>query len=414
MNNALTPAAGSNKDRLILMAGLITYGVGQTLLIVIFGPMARELGLTDLQFGALISASNLVIIFSSPRWGLASNRLGRRSVFAIGLVGFALGYAGFALGIQAGMTGTLSSQALSGLTFASPLFLTLLGARLLYGVFAGAVNPAAAAYMADTTDKASRAQGMAMVAASGGIGSILGPMVGGLLAELHPLVPFYVVAVFAILTAVWARAALVEPIKHVAPEAGPKLRFTDRRVFPYLFGWFIIFLVFTGIQTITAFFVKDQLGVDGQQNIIRVTSMAVFCMALVTVIVQIVVMQMLKLQPRMLLRAAIIAFGLSLWLLSLADNIAMLFFAYGMMGLTASFVMPSLSAAASLSVEPHEQGAAAGLITAAPAVGMIFGPFLAAASYTQNPLLPMYLGGAVMVLTGIGFWFVKTPLVPDE
>jgi len=116
----------------------------------------------------------------------------------------------------------------------------------------------------------------------------------------------------------------------------------------------------------------------------------------------------------MLLRTAIALFGVSLWLLSLADNMAMLFFAYGLMGLTASFVMPSLSAAASLSVEPHEQGAAAGLITAAPAVGMIFGPFLAAAAYTINPLLPMYVGGAVMVLTGLAFWFVNTPLVPHE
>ncbi len=413
MNDA-SQKAGSGKDRLILMTGLITYGVGQTLLIVIFGPMARELGLTDLQFGALISASNLVIIFSSPRWGLASNNLGRRSVFVVGLIGFALGYTGFAFGIQAGMSGLLSSEAMSGLAFASPLFLTLLGARLLYGVFAGAVNPAAAAYIADTTEKSLRAKGMAMVAGAGGIGSILGPMVGGVLAEFHPLVPFYVVAGFAILTAIWARTTLVEPQKHVMLEEGPKLRFSDRRVFPYLFGWFIIFLVFTGIQTVTAFFVKDQLGIEGQQNIIRVTSIAVFCMALVTVIVQIVVMQVLKLQPRMLLRTAIALFGVSLWLLSLADNMAMLFFAYGLMGLTASFVMPSLSAAASLSVEPHEQGAAAGLITAAPAVGMIFGPFLAAAAYTINPLLPMYVGGAVMVLTGLAFWFVNTPLVPHE
>jgi len=292
MNDA-SQKAGSGKDRLILMTGLITYGVGQTLLIVIFGPMARELGLTDLQFGALISASNLVIIFSSPRWGLASNNLGRRSVFVVGLIGFALGYTGFAFGIQAGMSGLLSSEAMSGLAFASPLFLTLLGARLLYGVFAGAVNPAAAAYIADTTEKSLRAKGMAMVAGAGGIGSILGPMVGGVLAEFHPLVPFYVVAGFAILTAIWARTTLVEPQKHVMLEEGPKLRFSDRRVFPYLFGWFIIFLVFTGIQTVTAFFVKDQLGIEGQQNIIRVTSIAVFCMALVTVIVQIVVMQVL-------------------------------------------------------------------------------------------------------------------------
>ena len=397
--------AGSGKDKLILLTGLITYGVGQTLLIVIFGPMARDLGLSDIQFGALISVSNMVIIFSSPRWGLASNTLGRRLVFVIGLLGFAFGYVALALGIQAGMWGLLTS---------SGLFLALLGARLAYGVFAGAVQPAAAAYVADTTDEASRAKGMALVAASGGLGSIIGPVVGGLLAEINPLIPFYVVAGFAVVVAIWAQTTLVEPAKHVAPAEGPRLKFTDRRILPYLFGWFIIFLVFTGIQTITAFFVKDQLGVAGQHEIIRVTSTAVFCMAIATVFVQIMVMQFLKLQPRVLLRTSLICFGLSLWVLAQVDTVPMLFVAYALMGLTASFAMPSLSTAASLSVEPHEQGAAAGLITAAPAVGMIFGPFLAATVYTQNAQLPMYIGSAVMVLAGVGFWFVNTPLVPEE
>ncbi len=407
-------AAGSSKDKLILLTGLITYGVGQTLLIVIFGPMARDLGLSDMQFGALISASNLVIIFSSPRWGLASNDLGRRTVFVIGLLGFAAGYAGFAFGIQAGLLDWFPATPLLGAVFATPLFLTLLAARLLYGVFAGAVQPAAGAYIADTTDKASRAKGMALVAASGGLGSILGPVVGGVLAEINPLVPFYVVAGFAVLTAGWAQTQLVEPNKHAAPEQGPKMKFTDPRVFPYLFGWFIIFLVFTGVQTVTAFFVEDRIGISGEQSIIRVTSIAVFCMAMVTVLVQIGVMQVLKLQPRTLLRFSLILFGVSVWVLSLADTVMLLFVAYGLMGLTASFAMPSLSAAASLSVEPHEQGAAAGLITAAPAVGMIFGPFLATVFYNQNVLLPLYMGAIAMVLTGLGFWFVNTPLATEQ
>ncbi len=413
-NPSPTAAAGSSKDRLILLAGLITYGVGQTLLIVIFGPMARELGLSDVQFGALISSSNLVIIFSSPRWGLASNNLGRRAVFVIGLLGFAAGYAGFAFGIQGGLWGWLSGSPLLGLAFATPLFLLLLGARLLYGVFAGAVQPAASAYIADTTDRASRAKGMALVAASGGLGSILGPVVGGLLAEIHPLAPFYVVAAFAVLVAIWAKAQLVEPQKHQAPDSGPKMKFTDRRVLPYLYGWFVIFLVFTGIQTVTAFFVQDRIGVTGEQAIIRITSTAVFCMAIVTVIVQIGIMQLLKLQPRTLLRYSLILFGFSIWILSQAQTLPLLFISYALMGLTASFAMPSLSAAASLSVEAHEQGAAAGLITAAPAVGMIFGPFLATVFYHQNALLPMYIGGALMVLSGVAFWFVNTPIAPDK
>lgn len=392
--------AGSSRDKSILLFGLVTYGIGQSLLYVIFGPLARDVGLSETQFGVLISASNLALIFSSPRWGRASDRLGRRSVFVIGLIGFAVGYAGLAFGVQAGLWGWV---------VATPLFFALLAARLVYGVFAGGVNPAAAAYIADTTDEASRAKGMALVAASGGIGSIVGPAVGGVLAEVGPVFPMYAAAAVALMAAGWARVGLAEPERRVVDPDAPRLKFTDPRIFPYLYGWFSIFLVFTGVQVITAFFVADQLGVTERQDVIRVTSLALLSMALVTVVVQVVVMQVLKLQPRVLLRVSLICFGLSLWVLAAVGSVAGLLAAYALMGLTASFAMPSLSAAASLSVESHEQGAAAGLLTAAPTLGMIFGPALGATLYQQDTLLPLQLGGAMMVLSGVFFWFVTVP-----
>ena len=81
------------RDRLILLAGLITYGMGQSLLFVIFAPLARQLGLDELELGLIIAASNVMLAFSAPRWGRASQRMGRRTVYLIGLAGFAVGYA---------------------------------------------------------------------------------------------------------------------------------------------------------------------------------------------------------------------------------------------------------------------------------------------------------------------------------
>jgi MFS family permease len=288
----------------------------------------------------------------------------------------------------------------------------LLGARLVYGIFAGGIQPAAQAYIADTTDAGSRAQGMALVAASGGIGTIIGPVFGGLLAEISPLFPMYAASALALCAALWAWFGLTEPARHVSTEPQARLRFTDQRIFPYLLGWFVIFMVFTGIQVVTAFFVKDQIGLDSQQAVIRATSIAMFCMALVTVIVQVVVLQVWKLPPKVLLRTSFILFGLVLLLLSQVQSLPMLFVTFALMGLGASLAMPSLSAAASIAVEPHEQGGAAGLLTAAPTLGMVFGPALGAILYQQGPGLPMLAGGALTILTGIYFWFVRIPEAP--
>ena len=393
-------AAGSKRDRTILLFGLITYGIGQSLLYIIFAPLVRQIGLADWQTGALISASNIAILFSAPLWGKASDRLGRRTVFVIGLFGYALGYGGLALGVQAGIWGVI---------VATPLFMALLGARLVYGAFAGGVQPAAQAYIADTTDESSRAQGMALVAASGGIGTIIGPVFGGLLAEISPLFPMYAAAAIGLGAALWAQFGLTEPQQHVGGEQREGMWRVFTKIFPYLFGWFVVFLVFTSIQIVATFFVADQIGVETTQGVIRVTSTAFFCMAIITVIMQVGVLQVWKLQPRLLLRISFIIFGVVLYSMTLIDSLLGLYLVFAGMGFAVSMAMPSLSAAASLSIGPQEQGVAAGLLAAAPTLGMVFGPATGAMMYQISPQLPMLVGAGMVVLTGVYFWFVNVP-----
>ncbi|MEZ5564708.1 MAG: hypothetical protein R3F24_03975 [Gammaproteobacteria bacterium] len=52
---------------------------------------------------------------------------------------------------------------------------------------------------------------------------------------------------------------------------------------------------------------------------------------------------------------------------------------------------------------PEEQGAVAGLLSAAPTIGMIFGPILCGLVYSLLPVLPM-LGGALLT-AALGIWF---------
>jgi len=182
-----------SRDKSILLFGLVTYGIGQSLLYVVFGPLARDIGLSEVQFGILISSSNIAIVALSPMWGRTSESKGRKRIFILGLVGYAAGYSLLAFGIQIGLWALLAS---------TPLFFMLLAARLVYGTLASAITPAATAYIADTTDAGNRAAGMALVAASGGIGTIIGPALGGLLAKLGPVVPMYAASGLALIAAV--------------------------------------------------------------------------------------------------------------------------------------------------------------------------------------------------------------------
>jgi MFS family permease len=389
-----------SRDKAILLFGLVTYGIGQSLLYVIFGPLARTLGLAEWQFGVLISASNVAIVIFSPLWGRTSQTAGRKKIFIVGLIGYGLGYSALAFGIQMGLWGWLAPL---------PLFFLLLGARLVYGTLASAINPAATAYIADTTDEQSRAAGMALIAASGGIGTIIGPAFGGLLASIGAVVPMYVASVLAIIAAIVAGAKLAEPTRHKDTDSGIKVRIFDPRIFPYLLGWFVIFMVFTAVQVITAFYIEDKFGVTGSENVIKVASIALLSMALVTFFVQVVVMQVWKISPRVLLRTAYFIFAAVLVAFAFADTLLLLYLCFAGMGLSFAMAAPGLNAAASLSVESGEQGAVAGLLSSAPAFGMVFGPALGGWIYNIAPDLPR-LGGAVLsVSVGIYFFFVKIP-----
>lgn len=389
-----------SRDKAILLFGLVTYGMGQSLLYVIFGPLARDLGLSEVQFGILISASNVAVVSFSPMWGRASQARGRKKIFIVGLVGYAAGYALLAFGIQVGLWAVMT---------ATPLFFALLAARLVYGSMASAISPAATAYIADTTDEANRSAGMALVAASGGIGTIVGPALGGVLAKLGPVVPMYTAAGLALVAAVLSAVKLTEPERHADMQTGAKLSVFDMRIFPYLFGWFIIFMVFTAVQVITAFYIEDRFGVTERADVIDVASIALLSMAIVTLVVQIVVMQVWKLSPKILLRTSFLIFAIVLIVFAYSDSLPMLYLSYAGMGLSFALAAPGLNAAASLAVEPHEQGAVAGWLSSAPAFGMIFGPALGGFVYNIAPDLPMTAGAVLSALVGVYYFFVAIP-----
>ncbi|MDH3977510.1 MAG: MFS transporter [Gammaproteobacteria bacterium] len=389
-----------SRDKSLLLFGLVTYGIGQSLLYVVFGPLARDIGLTEFQFGVLIASSNIAIVIFSPMWGRASQSKGRKPIFIIGLVGYALGYGLLAFGIQAGLWTML---------VATPLFWALLGARLLYGVVASAISPAATAYVADTTDEGNRAAGMALVAASSGIGTIFGPFLGGLLAQVGPVVPMYAASLLAIVAAILSALKLEEPPRHAEMKEDVSVSVFDRRIFPYLFGWFVIFMVFTAVQVITAFYIEDQFGISDSGEVIKVASIALFVMAIVTLVAQVAIMTVWKLSPKVLLRTSFFIYAAVLLVFANTNSLLALYLCFAGLGFSFALAVPGLNAAASLAVEAHEQGAVAGWLSSAPAFGMIFGPALGGYFYAFSPSLPMTAGAILSGFVGVMFWLTNIP-----
>ncbi|HBC08865.1 MAG TPA: MFS transporter [Rhodospirillaceae bacterium] len=150
---------------LIVVVDLIGFGIIIPLL-----PFYGEHFQADPQtVGLLMATYSLAQFISAPLWGRLSDHAGRRPVLLLSLAGAAAAYV--------------------WLAFADALWMLFM-ARTLGGLMAGNIS-AAFAYMADITTKENRAKGMGMIGAAFGIGFILGPAIGGILAGPDPLTADY-------------------------------------------------------------------------------------------------------------------------------------------------------------------------------------------------------------------------------
>ena len=151
---------------------------------------AEKLGVGAFGIGLITAFYALGLVLFLPLWGWISDRIGRRPVILVSLLGTAFSFVLLAIAHSLG---------------------TALFARFLGGFFGASIGTAQAA-MTDLTDESSRAQGMGVIGAASGIGLVLGTALGGLLGSIDPALPFYATAAVAAaeLRARRVRAAGVE------------------------------------------------------------------------------------------------------------------------------------------------------------------------------------------------------------
>jgi MFS family permease len=396
--------------KFILASGIVIFAIGQSLLFIIVAPLARSIGLSEMQFGIAFSLANVSLIFAGPFWGKKSDVIGRKPVFIIGLFGSAIGTLAMAATLSAGMQHTVSTAVLLAMIFFS---------RVLYGLTASSIYPSSAGYMADVTSWNDRAKGMALIGSANAIGSILGPAIGGGLAFMGVLFPMYAAAAVSVAGALAAIIWLAEPEQHKIRQQNkdsskPALKFTDPRLVPYMIMWAVVFVIFISLNFITSFYIQDRFGINDIAAVMRVASLMLAAMALVITLVQGVLFQIIKISPQLLLRLSGPLFAISLFTMAFAPNLIVLAIAFGTLGGAFACATPGINGSASQKMQPHEQGAAAGFLSAANTSGAILGPIVGTSLYRLQPNAPMLVGGVLMVIISIYAFTIPAPVRHDS
>lgn len=390
------------RSRLVLIgAGVTLFAIGQSLVFTIVSPLARTTGLSEVQFGLILTLASLPLVFGAPYWGRKSDQVGRKPIFSIGLFGSALGTLFVALALQARLSGWIG---IGGLAVA------LMAARAFYSITASAIYPSSGGYIADVTDLKSRGQGMAIIGASNSLGAILGPLMAAALAFAGQLVPMYVAAALMLAGGVVGLRYLKEPERHRPTQArASDLKASDPRLRPFMLIWLAFFLTFSAVQITTAFYIEDRLGVTDQAGIVRIASFCLVSMALVITLGQGWLLQAFRVRPIVLLRLCGPAFVVSLAIMSVATSTPVLMLGFAVLGVAFSCATPGINGSASMVVEPHQQGAAAGYLAASNTVGAILGPLVGTSLYRLAPTAVMVTGMGVFAMVSLYALTVKPP-----
>jgi DHA1 family tetracycline resistance protein-like MFS transporter len=374
--------------------------VGFGIIIPFLAYYVESFGARAAVVGLLMSSYSLAQFVFAPVWGRLSDRVGRRPILLLGLLGSVAGFTTFGL--------------------ASTLSMLFLG-RVLMGIF-GATIPTAQAAVADVTAPEDRARGMGLIGAAIGLGFILGPALGGLLSNLSSVLrlplfernpyalPCFASAALAASNLVAAAFFLPESLP--AGRRGSRIaeRFsrldqisrglTDPRVRRLLLTYFLFMLGFTMMEATLTLFIEGRIGAGDHALLVRRVGYLFGFIGIIQVALQggLVGRLARAFGERQLLIAGCSITALSLAAMPAAASWAGIYGCAFGLACGHGLSQPSITSLISRAAPAESQGGALGISQSAASLARVLGPAMGGALFQQvAPGAPYLVAAALSV-----------------
>jgi DHA1 family tetracycline resistance protein-like MFS transporter len=399
------------RSPLLLMALTILIDfTGFGLILPLLPFWAQRLGASPVGIGLLLTVYAAAQFVFTPMLGTLSDRFGRKPIILLSLLIEAL------------------SLALTAVAGSFPL---LLFARLIGGLGASNIG-SAQAVVADVTAPDERARGMGFIGAAIGLGFVIGPALGGVLAPLGTTLPFWVAAGVALINALLVALFLPETR---SVEAASK-RKSSRGLTMLFSGWgsavkhpvvlrliavnLLFTLAFTAMESIFALFTQHTFGWGASENGYVFTFVGV-----IVIIMQggLVGQLVKRWGEQKVLLAGLVMLAAGLFVLAFSAQLSWLLMGLGILSVGDGAVTPTISTLLSFASTAQTQGETLGFSQGMAGLGRSIAPVIATSTFALGGPATPFIGGGILMVLAVALAFTSVSsihkpaarkLVPDE
>ncbi|WP_010289468.1 multidrug efflux MFS transporter NorA [Kurthia massiliensis] len=376
----------------ILLMNLFIAFLGIGLVIPVLPTIMNELNISGTVVGYLTATFALTQLIISPFAGKAVDRFGRKIMIVLGL--FIFGASEFLFGL--------------GKTI-EVLFIS----RILGGLSAAFIMPAVTAFIADITDESNRPKALGYMSAAISTGFIIGPGIGGFLAEIGTRVPFYSAGILGGVAAVLSIILLREPERQVVEEHHIEASQTKggfRKIFMPIFfiAFVVIFVSSFGLAAFESFFslyVDHKFQFSPSDIAIAITGGAILGAVFQVVVFDKMMKTMgaIKLIRAMLILSAVLVFLMTVvhtyWLIMAVTFTVFIGF---------DLIRPAVTTYLS-SIAGNDQGFVGGMNSFFTSLANVFGPILGGVLFDIDIDYPYYFATIVLIIGTILAFMWKQP-----
>ncbi|RAV14395.1 MFS transporter [Paenibacillus contaminans] len=372
---------------IILLSNIFIAFLGIGLVIPVMPSFMNIMHLSGKTMGYLVAAFAVAQLVLSPLAGRWVDRYGRKKMIIIGLGLFGIAELIFGLGTNVGV---------------------LYFSRILNGFSAAFIMPAVTAYIADITSIEERPKAMGYMSAAISTGFIIGPGIGGFLAEYGIRMPFYFAAVLAFVACISSIFILKEPLtkKQLAEISAITAQtsfFSDlkRSLNPlYFIAFIIVFVLAFGLsayETVFSLFSDHKFGYTPKDIAAIITISSIF-----GVIVQIFLFGKMvdKLGEKKVIQICLISGAVLAVGSTVITGFGAVLAVTCLIFLAFDLLRPALTTFLSRAAG-KEQGFVAGMNSTYTSLGNIVGPAMGGILFDANIHFP-YLFAAVIMVIGLG------------